>query len=73
MKHLSAGVFKTRCSPSTRPISSPAYFPISVVVPVHNGGENFRHCLASLAATVPPPEEIIVVAEEQPSPERVAE
>ncbi|HJY83826.1 MAG TPA: glycosyltransferase [Candidatus Binatia bacterium] len=64
MKHLSEGVLEeTRCSPSTCPTSSPAYFPISVVVPVHNGGENFRHCLASLTATVPPPEEIIVVAD----------
>src|SRR6266852_8601031 len=35
---------------------------ISVVVPVHNGGENFRHCLSSLAEAIPPPDEIIVVA-----------
>jgi GT2 family glycosyltransferase len=64
MKHLSEGVLEeTRCSPSTRAISSPVYCPVSVVVPVHNGGENFRHCLTSLTAAVPPPEEIIVVAD----------
>jgi glycosyltransferase involved in cell wall biosynthesis len=36
---------------------------ISVIVPVHNGGENFRRCLSSLAKTVPAPSEIIVVAD----------
>jgi len=35
---------------------------LSVVIPVHNGGVNFRRCLASLSAVDPPPEEIIVVA-----------
>jgi len=34
---------------------------ISVIVPVHNGGENFRRCLASLAQAMPRPLEIIVV------------
>ncbi len=36
---------------------------ISVIIPVHKGGENFRRCLSSLAAAVPPPSEIIVVAD----------
>jgi glycosyltransferase involved in cell wall biosynthesis len=36
---------------------------LSVVIPVHNGGENFRLCLASLAAAFPAPDEIIVVAD----------
>lgn len=34
---------------------------ISVIIPVHNGGENFRRCLTSLAKAVPPANEIIVV------------
>lgn len=36
---------------------------ISIVVPVYNGGENFRACLAGLAALSPRPLEIIVVAD----------
>lgn len=36
---------------------------LSVVIPVHNGGENFRLCLSSLAAAFPAPSEIIVVAD----------
>ena len=36
---------------------------VSVIIPVHNGGSNFRRCLLSLAAAVPPPEEIMVVAD----------
>jgi glycosyltransferase involved in cell wall biosynthesis len=36
---------------------------VSVVVPVYNGGENFRRCLSSLGAAVPPPQELIVVAD----------
>ena len=42
--------------PSTSPLT------ISVVVPVFNGGEDFRKCLQSLAKLVPAPAEIIVVA-----------
>lgn len=34
---------------------------ISIIVPVYNGGEDFRKCLAALAAANPPPLEIIVV------------
>lgn len=36
---------------------------ISVIVPVHNGGSSFRHCLSRLAEAVPRPTEIIVVAD----------
>ena len=36
---------------------------ISVVIPVHNGGMNFRACLLSLQAADPPPHEIIVVSD----------
>src|SRR5262245_3128308 len=36
---------------------------VSVVVPVHNGGEKFLRCLASLKECHPPPREIIVVAD----------
>ena len=42
---------------------SSTYLPsVSVIVPVHNGGGNFRRCLESLAAAEPAPKEIIVVA-----------
>jgi glycosyltransferase involved in cell wall biosynthesis len=34
---------------------------VSVIVPVHNGGELFRACLSSLAALDPPAHELIVV------------
>jgi GT2 family glycosyltransferase len=36
---------------------------ISIVIPVHNGGENFRRCLASASAIASPDCEIIVVAD----------
>ena len=36
---------------------------LSVVIPVLNGGDKFRRCLASVAAAVPAPAEIIVVAD----------
>ncbi|MEM8809000.1 MAG: glycosyltransferase family 2 protein [Cyanobacteria bacterium P01_G01_bin.38] len=36
---------------------------ISVVIPVHNGGENFVHCLSSLAAVQTCCREVIVVAD----------
>lgn len=42
------------------PILSPL---VSVIVPVYNGGQSFRSCLASLKAAVPSPYEIIVVAD----------
>lgn len=34
---------------------------VSIVIPVYNGGENFRQCLSSLAQFVPASTEIIVV------------
>ncbi len=43
--------------------SFPAAKTISVIIPVYNGGANFRRCLASLAVAAPPPGEIIVVAD----------
>ncbi len=36
---------------------------ISVIIPVHNGGENFRRCLLSLSESARHPDEIIVVAD----------
>lgn len=36
---------------------------ISVIIPVHNGGDSFRHCLSKLAEALPLPNEIIVVAD----------
>lgn len=42
--------------------SSPAQR-ISIVIPVHNAGEDFRHCLGNIAASTTPPHEIIVVAD----------
>lgn len=37
--------------------------PISVIIPVYNGGDSFRNCLSNLAKTAPAPVEIIVVAD----------
>jgi glycosyltransferase involved in cell wall biosynthesis len=54
------------------PLASPLLSPplegsdrltISAIVPVYNGGENFRRCLESLKKTLPRPAEIIVVAD----------
>ena len=36
---------------------------LSVVIPVHNGGEKFKRCLASLKESLRPPDEIIVVVD----------
>ncbi|MGF1492439.1 MAG: glycosyltransferase [Microcoleaceae cyanobacterium] len=36
---------------------------VSVIIPVHNGGEKFHRCLASLAKTTQKPDELIVVAD----------
>jgi GT2 family glycosyltransferase len=36
---------------------------ISIVIPVHNGGESFRKCLASLAEFVPLGTEVVVVVD----------
>jgi glycosyltransferase involved in cell wall biosynthesis len=36
---------------------------VSIIVPVHNGGDRFRQCLDSLKKTAPQPAEIIVVAD----------
>ena len=36
---------------------------VSIVVPVHNGGEYFNRCLSSLSRTAPPPDEVIIVAD----------
>ncbi len=36
---------------------------VSVVIPVHNGGQKFRRCLEALQHCHPPPDEIIVVAD----------
>jgi GT2 family glycosyltransferase len=44
----------------TKSLSAPT---LSVVIPVHNGGDPFRKCLLNLKAIKTPPEEIIVVAD----------
>ena len=36
---------------------------ISIIIPVHNGGDNFRQCLSSLKQFAPEETEIIVVAD----------
>jgi glycosyltransferase involved in cell wall biosynthesis len=36
---------------------------LSVIIPVYNGGENFRRCLSTVAAAIPPANEIIVIAD----------
>lgn len=42
---------------------APDYPTISIVIPVHNGGEKFRQCLESASRLQPPPLEIVVVAD----------
>mgnify|MGYP006266602089 CR=1 FL=1 len=37
---------------------------ISLIIPVRNGGENFRRCLASVQSSRRPPDELIVVADD---------
>jgi len=55
-------------------LSSPSPLTISVIIPVRNGGSNFRKCLSSIAEVGPSPNEIIVVADgDTDSPWRVAE
>jgi GT2 family glycosyltransferase len=44
-------------------VRSPVEPTISIVIPVHNGGESFRECLASLAKFVPPSTEIVIVVD----------
>jgi len=36
---------------------------LSVIIPVHNGGEKFRRCLSGITAAIPPADEIIVIAD----------
>jgi glycosyltransferase involved in cell wall biosynthesis len=36
---------------------------VSVIIPVHNGGPEFRKCLESVQASTIPPDEIIVMAD----------
>jgi GT2 family glycosyltransferase len=36
---------------------------VSIVIPVHNGGEKFRRCLETVSALQPPPLELIVVSD----------
>jgi glycosyltransferase involved in cell wall biosynthesis len=43
--------------------TSPSRLTISVILPVRDGGSNFRRCLSSLSGVLPPPAEIIVVAD----------
>lgn len=44
----------------TRSFTKPT---VSVIIPVHNGGESFQKCLSSVADSKPPPYEVIVVAD----------
>ena len=44
-------------------MSSSIKLTISIITPVHSGGENFRRCLSSLSLSATPPDEIIVVAD----------
>jgi len=45
------------------PVSVPAGPTISVIVPVHNGGVDFRRCLSALKQAQPSPTEIVVVVD----------
>jgi glycosyltransferase involved in cell wall biosynthesis len=47
----------------THTLSNPT---VSVIIPVHNGGDNFRRCLLSVKELKPSPEEVIVVADGDP-------
>ncbi len=44
-------------------LTDPASLSVSVVIPVHSGGDAFVRCLDGLAEAVPPPDEVIVVAD----------
>jgi GT2 family glycosyltransferase len=44
----------------TQPASDPT---VSIIIPVYNGGDNFRRCLLSVRALKPSPLEVIVVAD----------
>jgi len=44
----------------TQSLSGPT---VSVIIPVHNGGDKFRRCLLSVKALRTPPDEVIVVAD----------
>ncbi|MGF1518693.1 MAG: glycosyltransferase family 2 protein [Nodosilinea sp.] len=48
---------------SFSPGSASQHLSISVIIPVHNGGESFRRCLASLRQSSRQPDEVIVVAD----------
>lgn len=48
---------------SSQPILSLPRRTVSVIVPVYNGGANFRRCLSSLTEALPSPDEIIVVVD----------
>jgi GT2 family glycosyltransferase len=50
-------------SASSRSLSLTKPLTISVIIPVHNGGESFRQCLSSLGQSSRPPDEVIVVAD----------
>ena len=41
----------------------PARPTVSVIIPVHNGGEDFHRCLSAVTELEPPPDEIIVVVD----------
>ncbi len=48
-------------SPITHPQSSSSSPTVSIVIPVRDGGANFRRCLEAIVACDPPPHEAIVV------------
>jgi glycosyltransferase involved in cell wall biosynthesis len=54
-------MLKSETSLQTVPL--PSSLTISVIIPVRDGGANFRNCLSGLAQVFPSPKEIIVVAD----------
>lgn len=52
---------KNASRPCTLPVPGASALKLSVIIPVHNGGENFRRCLAALAVSTRAPDELIVV------------
>lgn len=42
---------------------TPTKVSVSVIIPVHNGGDSFRSCLSGLTESMIPPDEVIVVSD----------
>lgn len=45
------------------PKGSLDYSTVSIIIPVHNGGESFRQCLSSVQSFAPPETEVVIVVD----------